>query len=71
MASDGIKKNFFFRHPSTVKRGSQYYEFMKEVTTITRTGKVAHDDAPDSLSLLENEIRNLNRGKVEILERLF
>ena len=44
---------------------------MKEVTTITRTGKVAHDDAPDSLSLLENEIRNLNRGKVEILERLF
>ena len=71
MASDGIKKNFFFRHPSTVKKGSQYYEFMKEVTTITRTGKVAHDDAPDSLSLLENEIRNLNRGKVEILERLF
>ena len=71
MASDGIKKNFFFKHPSTVKKGSQYYEFMKEVTTITRTGKVAHDDAPDSLSLLENEIRNLNRGKVEILERLF
>ena len=71
MALDGIKKNFFFKHPSTVKKGSQYYEFMKEVTTITRTGKVAHDDAPDSLSLLENEIRNLNRGKVEILERLF
>ncbi len=71
MASDGIKKHFFFRHPSTVKRGSQYYEFMKEATTITRTGKVAHDDAPDSLSLLENETRNLNRGKIEILERLF
>ena len=71
MASDGIKRNFFFRHPSTVKPGSQYYEFMKEVTTLTRTGKVPHDDAPDSLSLLENEIRNRVRGKVEIIERFF
>jgi len=71
MASDGIKKNFYFRHPSTVARNSQYAEFMKEVTTLTRTGKVPHDDAPDSLSLLENEIRNRTRGKIEILERIF
>lgn len=71
MASDGIKKNFYFKHPSTVKRNSQYAEFMKEVTTLTRTGKVPHDDAPDSLSLLENEIRNRTRGKIEILERFF
>jgi predicted phage terminase large subunit-like protein len=71
MASDGIKKHFYFRHPSTVKPGSQYYEFMKEVTTLTRTGKVPHDDAPDSLSLLENELRSRIRGKVEIIERLF
>lgn len=71
MASDGIKKNFYFKHPSTVKRNSQYAEFMKEVTTLTRTGKVPHDDAPDSLSLLENEIRNRVRGKIEILERIF
>ena len=33
---------------------------MKEVTTYTRSGKVPHDDAPDSLSLLENEIRMLS-----------
>jgi predicted phage terminase large subunit-like protein len=71
MASDGIKKHFYFKHPSIVKRGSQYYEFMKEVTTLTRTGKVPHDDAPDSLSLLENEIRNRARGKIEIIERFF
>ena len=71
MASDGIKKNFYFKHPSTVKRNSQYAEFMKEVTTLTRTGKVPHDDAPDSLSLLENEVRNRVRGKIEILERIF
>lgn len=66
-ASDNIKKNFYFKHPSTYKRGSQYWNFMKEVTTYTRSGKVPHDDAPDSLSLLENEIRMLSGGKVSSL----
>lgn len=68
-ASDNIKKNFYFKHPSTYKRGSQYWNFMKELTTYTRSGKVPHDDAPDSLSLLENEIRMLSRGKVEVFKR--
>lgn len=68
-ASDNIKKNFYFKHPSTYKRGSQYWNFMKEVTTYTRSGKVPHDDAPDSLSLLENEIRILSGGKVEVFKR--
>lgn len=68
-ASDNIKKNFYFKHPSTYKRGSQYWNFMKEVTTYTRSGKVPHDDAPDSLSLLENEIRMLSGGKVKVFKR--
>lgn len=68
-ASDNIKKNFYFKHPSTYKRGSQYWNFMKEVITYTRSGKVPHDDAPDSLSLLENEIRMLSGGKVEVFKR--
>lgn len=68
-ASDNIKKNFYFKHPSTYKRGSQYWNFMKEVTTYTRSGKVPHDDAPDSLSLLENEIRMLSGAKVEVFKR--
>lgn len=68
-ASDNIKKNFYFKHPSTYKRGGQYWNFMKEVTTYTRSGKVPHDDAPDSLSLLENEIRMLSGGKVEVFKR--
>ena len=34
---------------------------MRELTTMTRSGKVKHDDAPDSLALLENELRNGNR----------
>jgi predicted phage terminase large subunit-like protein len=68
-AADTIKKHFFFKDPSTYERGSQYWAFMKEVTTYTRTGKVPHDDAPDSLSLLENEIRGLVGSKVEVMKR--
>ena len=68
-ASDNIKRNFYFKHPSTYKRGSQYWNFMKELTTYTRSGKVPHDDAPDSLSLLENEIRMLSGTKIEVFKR--
>lgn len=69
MASDGIIKHFFFKDPSTYPRGSQYYDFMREVTTYTRSGKVPHDDAPDVLSLAENEIRNLGGSTVEVFKR--
>lgn len=71
MASDNIKKNFYFKDPSTYKRGSQYGAFMKELTSYTRSGKVPHDDSPDSLSLMENEIRKLTFGEVEIFKRPF
>ena len=68
-ASDGILKHFYFKDKSKYERGSQYWNFMKELTTYTRSGKVPHDDSPDSLSLLENEIRNLSNYKVEIVPR--
>lgn len=42
---------------------------MRELITYTRSGKVKHDDAPDGLSLLENEIRNLHGNRVEIGKR--
>lgn len=68
-ASDNILKHFYFKDPSLYARNSQYAEFMKQVTTYTRSGKVPHDDAPDSLSLLENELRGLVGTKVEIFKR--
>ena len=68
-ASDGIKKHFYFKDPSTYKRGGQYWAFMKEVTTYTRSGKVPHDDAPDVLSLAENELRMLVCSKIEVFKR--
>ena len=70
-ASDGILKHFYFKDKSKYDRGSQYWNFMKELTTYTRSGKVPHDDSPDSLSLLENEIRNLSNCKVEIFQKPF
>ena len=68
-ASDNIIKNFYFRDPSTYARNSAYAMFMNQVVTYTRSGKVPHDDAPDSLSLLENELRNLIGTKMEVIKR--
>lgn len=68
-ASDNIIKHFYFKDPSLYARNSQYAMFMKQVTTYTRSGKVPHDDAPDSLSLLESELRGLVGAKVEVFKR--
>lgn len=58
MAADNIIKYYYFLDSKCYARNSQYDKFMKQVTTMTRSGKVKHDDAPDSLALLENEMRN-------------
>jgi len=70
-ASDTILKNFYFKDQSLYARNSQYAAFLKQVTTYTRSGKVSHDDAPDSLALLENELRGLVGAKVEIFKRKY
>lgn len=69
LASDGIMKNFYFKDKSLYKNSDQYGQMMRELTTYVRTGKVVHDDAPDGMSLLENEIRNLTRENVEVFRR--
>lgn len=71
MASDGILKHFYFKDKSLYKPSDQYGQMMRELVTYTRTGKVKHDDSPDGLSLLENEIRNLTWGRVEVFKRPF
>lgn len=70
-ASVNILKHFYFKDKSLYARNSQYAQFMKQLITYTRSGKNVHDDAPDSLSLLETEIRFLTNAKVEILQRFF
>lgn len=68
-ASDGIIKHFYFKDRAKYDRGSQYWNFMRELTTYTRSGKVPHDDAPDMLSLAENQLRMLSANKVEVIKR--
>ncbi|MBR0161937.1 MAG: phage terminase large subunit [Oscillospiraceae bacterium] len=70
-ASDGILKHFYFKDASTYQRNSQYALFLRELTTYTRSGKVPHDDAPDMLSLAENEFRNLNGNRAEVVKRVW
>ena len=69
MASDGIIKNFYFKDHTKYKRGSQYFNFMRELTGYVRSGKVPHDDAPDVCSLAENEIRTLMVATVQVINR--
>lgn len=69
MASDGIMKHFWFKDRSLYAPSSQYALMLKELTTYTRTGKVPHDDAPDGLAMLENEVRNLAGNSVRIFAR--
>ena len=69
IASDGIKKHFFFKDQSKYKHGSQYWAFMRELTSYVRTGRVPHDDAADCCSLAENEIRTLTMATVQIINR--
>lgn len=70
-ARDNIIRDYYFRDFRKMDRSSQYYKFMKELTTMTRTGKVKHDDAPDSISLFENEMRTGTVARVEAVQNPF
>jgi len=70
LASDNIKRNFYFKDPSMYAKNSQYGLFMKEATSYTRSGKNAHDDAIDALSLFENELRATG-STIELVRRFF
>lgn len=69
-ARDNIIRDYYFRDFKKMDRSSQYYKFMKELTTMTRSGKVKHDDAPDSIALFENEMRT-GTAKVEAVQNPF
>lgn len=70
-ARDNIIRDYYFRDFKKMDRQSQYYKFMKELTTMTRSGKVKHDDAPDSVALFENEMRTGVSAKVEAVHNPF
>lgn len=70
-ASKNILEHFYFKDPSTYELGSQYGQFMKELCSHTRVGKRTHDDAPDSLAQLENELKTVLVPEIKISKRFF
>ena len=68
-AADGIIKHFWFKAPGTYERGSQYDQFMKQVTNFARVSKKQHDDAPDSLAMAENELKTRIVSRAEAISR--
>ena len=60
-----IKRFYFIAEKHQSK---EYKAFMNEVTMFTQTGKNLHDDAPDSLAMLADELYN-GLAKVEIGKR--
>ena len=61
-------KRFYFVDKE--HRTPEYEEFMREVCTFSQTGKNVHDDAPDSLAMLADEIYH-GSAQIEIKKRLF
>lgn len=61
-------KKFYFLADKYQSR--EYRAFMKEVSMFTQTGKNLHDDAPDSLAMLADEIFH-RTAKVEFVKRPF
>lgn len=63
-------KRFYFLERK--KRSQEYQAFMEELTAFTQTGKVKHDDAPDSLAGLASMIVGREeKPVVKVLRRTF
>lgn len=69
--SDYILKHFFFLDKSLYKPGSEYGMMVRELCTYTRSGKVTHDDGPDSMAQLSALVRSIGGMKAEIIKRPF
>lgn len=63
--SPDIKK-FYFRDAKN--RSQEYQAFMDELTMFSQVGKNAHDDAPDSLAMLADELYR-GAARVEVAAR--
>ena len=59
-------KRFYFRDAKN--RSQEYQAFMDELTTLSQAGKNAHDDAPDSLAMLADELYH-GPARVEVATR--
>lgn len=71
MASDPVKKTFYFKDDSRIKNKIEYRRFLEALTSYSHVGKNKHDDAPDGITILQKHIDNMSGNQVEIFKRPF
>ena len=57
-------REFYYKDPSLYSAKSDYGRFMTNLTTFLETGSSENDDAPDSLAMLANMIKEPRVGKI-------
>ena len=67
--SDFVKKHFVFLNPQSPNTPKEYKDAMRNVLGFTVTGKSKHDDAPDSLAMLSQLVKDLSGMEVRIVDR--
>lgn len=70
MASPFVKEHFLFKDQSVIK-DKEYRSFMNNVCSWTMTGKVKHDDGPDSLAMLADYVQTFSQGQAVVFARPF
>lgn len=66
-----VKSRFLFKDESLYKEDKEYMTAMRMLTSYTSTGKVAHDDVPDAISMLVDFIGTFNANRVSVVRRPF
>lgn len=59
MKAGWVKKHCVFLEETEYKKGSDYWWFMKFLTSYKREGDNAHDDAPDSMTILAEFVESI------------
>lgn len=67
--SDFVKKHFVFLNPQSPNTPKEYKDAMRNMFGFTVTGKSKHDDAPDSLAMLSQLVKDLSGMEVRIVDR--
>ena len=71
MASPFVKEHFLFKDDSVTKDSREYRKFMNMLCSYTMAGKNAHDDVPDSVSMLADYVQTFIFSQVEVMRRPF
>lgn len=70
MASPFVKEHFLFKDDSVVK-DKEYRMFLGMLCSYTMSGKNAHDDVPDAVSMLADYAQSFGSSRVQVMERPF